>query len=427
MAGLAAALAARPPAERALHDGHRWLSVGDLVPDVAGAAPPADGAVPVDGALPHVAVRALAGALQAGRTPVVVPPGAGPDGVAALLAAAAALPAGHLVLPTSGTTSAPRAVLRTVASWDAALEPFTAVTGSGAGDVAWAPGPATSTLTLWALWHALSAGVPVVATGPWRGVPAGPGVLDGVTVLHCVPAVLADVLVAREAGALPALRTAVVAGAAVPGALRARTAGQGVRLVEYYGAAELSFVAVDADGAGLRPFPGCEVRVRGGELEVLSPYVSLGYLVPGTDGPWRRTADGWAGVGDQGRIGAGGVVEVAGRGDAALSVGGQVVLTADVERTLGAVEGVLDVACWGTEDARLGQRACAAVATDLPVTAHPALLTRLRAAARAGLPAAARPVRYAVVPALPRTPAGKPDLQRVRALVPATTRTAGAR
>ena len=96
--------------------------------------------------------------------------------------------------------------------------------------------PPSSTLTLWALWHALATGVPVVATGPWRGVPAGPAaveVLDRVTVLHAVPAVLADVLAARAAGGLPALRTAVVAGAALPAGLRRRarrprSAGRGV-------------------------------------------------------------------------------------------------------------------------------------------------------------------------------------------------------
>jgi acyl-CoA synthetase (AMP-forming)/AMP-acid ligase II len=240
--------------------------------------------------------------------------------------------------------------------------------------------------------------------------------LDRVTVLQCVPAVLADVLVARVAGALPSLRAAVVAGAAVPGALRARARGQGLHLVEYYGAAELSFVAVDADGAGLRPFPGCAVRVHDGEIEVRSPYLSRGYLGPGTAGPWRTTAGGWAGVGDQGRLTPDGVLEVAGRGDDALCVGGSVVLVADVERVLGAVDGVLEAVCWGEPDQRLGQRACLAVGTDVPAEGHADLVRRLRAVARAHLPPAARPVRYAVTDALPRTAAGKPDRRRLPAL-----------
>ena len=46
-----------------------------------------------------------------------------------------------------------------------------------------------------------------------------------------------------------------------------------------------------------------------------------------------------------------------------------------------------------------------------------ALLRRLRAAAREGLPPAARPVRYLLVDDLPRTAGGKVDLQRVAALL----------
>jgi acyl-CoA synthetase (AMP-forming)/AMP-acid ligase II len=306
-------------------------------------------------------------------------------------------------------------VLRTVASWDAALGAFTALTGTRAGDVAWAPGNGSSTLTLWALWHALATGVDAVATGAWRGVPARAPVLDAVTVLHCVPAVLADVLTAREHGALPALRTAVVAGAPLLPGLRRRAEAAGLSVVEYYGAAELSFVAADPDGAGLRAFPGCEVRVRDGEIEVRSPYVSSGYVLPGTDGPWRRTADGWAGVGDRGLLTPDGVLEVAGRGGAALSVGGHVVLVADVERVLGGVDGVLEVVCVGLPDGRLGQRACAVVRTADGGGA--ALLRTLRAAARRELPSAARPVRYLLVDDLPRSPSGKADLRQLADLL----------
>jgi long-chain acyl-CoA synthetase len=393
--------------------------------DAAGAAGPAGPALPVEGGDPAVAVPALVGALRAGRTPLVLPFGTGPKAAAELVAAvaAAARAAGHapgevLALPTSGTTSAPRGVLRTIASWDAALDPFTQLAGTGPGDLGWAPGAAASTLTLWALWHALSTGVPVVTTGPWRGVPAGPEVsalLDRVTVLHAVPAVLADVLQARSAGKLPSLRTAVVAGAAPPAALCRRAAEAGVRLVEYYGATELSFVAADPDGAGLRPFPGAAVRVREGLVEVRSPYLSLGYVLPpgAQPGPWYRDSDGWAGVGDRGRFVAGGVLEVAGRGGEALSVGGHVVLAADVERVLGGVDGVLEVVCVGAPDERLGQLPCAVVrAADGP-DGRAELLHRLRTAASADLPPVARPRRHLFLDELPRTAGGKPDLRRL--------------
>lgn len=412
----------------------RQLTVAEVLAlaDAAAAAPTGRSELAIVGGHPAAVVPALVGALRAGRTPLVVAPGTGAAAVGELADALARAsnapgraPGPLLALPTSGTTSAPRCVLRTAGSWDAALAPFTELAGTGPDDVAWAPGTGASTLTLWALWHALSTGVPALATGPWRGVPAGPAaveVLDRVTVLHAVPAVLADVLAARAAGGLPALRTAVVAGAALPAGLRRRASEAGVQVVEYYGAAELSFVAADspwADGAGLRPFPGCEVRVRDGSVEVRSPYVALGYVLPAgaEPGPWYLDGDGWAGVGDRGRIGADGTLEIAGRGDGALSVGGHVVLLADVERVLGAVSGVLEVACVGRPDPRLGQRPVAVVRCDLPPAERRALVGRLRAAARAGLPAPARPARYAVVDDLPRTSAGKPDPGRLAELL----------
>ena len=81
--------------------------------------------------------------------------------------------------------------MRTAASWDLAIEPFSQVTGQLREDVAWAPGPPSSTLTLWAIHHALATGTRVVATGR-RGHLSAP--LQDVTVVHAVPAVLADVL-----------------------------------------------------------------------------------------------------------------------------------------------------------------------------------------------------------------------------------------
>jgi long-chain acyl-CoA synthetase len=234
-----------------------------------------------------------------------------------------------------------------------------------------------------------------------------------------VPAVLADVLAARARGRLPRLRLAVVAGAALPVALRARAAELGIRVVEYYGAAELSFVATDSDGTGLRAFPDVRVRVRDGLVEVRSPYVALGYA--GGAGPL-TVVDGWAGVGDRGRLGPDGVLVVAGRGDDALDVGGTTVLLADVERALGRVPGVVDVACVADPDPARSGRPAVVVRPGSSGVDRAQLVRELRAAARRELPPPARPVRYAVVDALPRTPAGKPDREELRrVLTPPTS------
>jgi long-chain acyl-CoA synthetase len=309
-----------------------------------------------------------------------------------------------MVLPTSGSSARPRLVVRTACSWRDSLAPFTAVTGITNGDVVWAPGRLSSTLSLFAVWHALACGLPVVAGGRWRGVVAAGRAARTATAVQCVPAVFADVVGAREAGLLPTLRVAVVAGAALPPALRRRAEACGLSLVEYYGATELSFVAVDSDGTGLRPFPGVELEVRADDrVWVRSPYLARGFLDPASPGPLHCDAAGWCSVGDLGSLTADGALELRGRAEESVSVGGQVVLVADVEAVLGAVEGVAEVVCLGQPHARLGERVVVAVRAVDGSDPVPAL----RSAARTLLPAAARPVRYVVLTELPRTSGGK--------------------
>lgn len=414
--------AARGPAGRALCvDGVHWITCAHLrdtaLDSVVGGGVPGCRLpvrdIPADD--PEATVASLLTAEAAGAVPVLHDP-AWPDdvvnrqlGLAAEVAAQARACAGPdaaaslLVLPTSGSSATPRLVVRTARSWLDSLETFSAVTGITDDDVVWAPGPTSSTLTLFAIWHALARGLPVVAGGRWRGVvAAGPAAREAGAV-QCVPAVFADVVAAREAGLLPSLRVAVVAGAALPAALRRRAETCGLSVVEYYGATELSFVAVDPDGTGLRPFPGVEIDVRDGEVWVRSPYLCRGYLDPQAPGPLRRDGAGWHGVGDLGTLRADGALTLRGRGADSVSVGGQVVLVADVEAVLGAVSGVGEVVCLGEPHARLGERVVVAVRPLDGADPVPAM----RLAARAQLPPAARPVRYVVLADLPRTSGGK--------------------
>jgi long-chain acyl-CoA synthetase len=368
----------------------------------------------------------LLAAQVAGQVPVVLPDGTGPGHARRLLAAAGregvrrGLPAGTplLVVGTSGSGGRPRAVVRTVASWAASLPGYTWLAGGLAGGddpgPGWAPGGTSSTLTLFALWHALATGIPVLATGRWRGAGAAAVAAAGARVVHAVPPIAADVLAARRAGALPGLRRMVVAGAAVPPRLRAAADSVDVELAEYYGAAELSFVAADPNGGGLRPFPGAQVRVRDGHVEVRSPYLALGYL-PGTAGPLRTAPDGWAGVGDRGRLDPDGVLTVGGR-DEAAGVAGVVVLLADVEAALAEVPGVAEVACFAEPHERLGERVVAVVRPS--DAGADDVVARLRRHARAALPPPARPARYVVVDDLPRTAGGKVARAQLRAALP---------
>ncbi|MBK6874377.1 MAG: AMP-binding protein [Kineosporiaceae bacterium] len=318
----------------------------------------------------------------------------------------------RLILATSGSSATPRVVRRSVRSWMASLPAFdhavfgTAVAGDGSDSahhgLLWAPGPAGSTLTLYAAWQGLAAGVPVLATGPWRGLP-GREVqpdLDRVSVVQSVPAVLEDVLAARAAGRLPALRTAVVAGAGSPSGMRQRAGALGLRWVEYYGAAELSFVAIDVDGAGLRPFPGVEIALREecsdddagvGTLWVRSPYLAEGVADP----------DGWAGVGDRAAWSADGTLRVLGRAGTA-SVAGHTVHLAEVEAGLAGVAGVAEVICLTQSRPRVGERVLAVIRREPGADPLPAVRRLVEQ-----WPNPVRPVRIVVRDVLPRTAAGK--------------------
>ncbi|MEU0572518.1 AMP-binding protein, partial [Nonomuraea sp. NPDC005983] len=205
------------------------------------------------------------------------------------------------------------------------------------------------------------------------------------------------------------LRTAVVGGAALPAGARERAAG--LRIVSYYGATELSFVAADPDGAGLRPFPGVDVQVRAapgqrlGEVWVRSPWQAEGYL-GGAPGPLRTDADGWMSVGDVAEpYRPGEVLRLRGRGGGAIQTGGATVVPEDVEEVLRSVPGMSDIVVVGSPHPQLGSVVTAILEVG---TEGPPPRSLLEAVARAGLDKAQRPRRWYGVESLPRTPAGKP-------------------
>ena len=330
------------------------------------------------------------GAAAAG-VPVLVTDPAGPPA-----AVPAGLPPGtFLVVVTSGTSGHPRPVLRTAASWTSSFGPFGDLTGIGAGDRVLLTGPLHATMHLFAAVHTLAVGGHLVDD------PAT------ATVAHAVPsrlATLLDELDELDAGA--PLRTVVVAGASLPDALAARARNRGLTVVEYYGAAELSFVAARRVPGPLRPFPGADVELRDGVLWVRSPYLSLGYP-GGVDGPYRWGADGFATVGDLAEYrpaddGGPDGLRIRGRGDAAITTAGATVVAEDVEQALLTVPGVAAVAVVGAPHSRLGQLVVAVLEP-----APGADLTGIRDAARQRLREQSLPRRWLVADTLPRTPGGK--------------------
>jgi acyl-CoA synthetase (AMP-forming)/AMP-acid ligase II len=292
--------------------------------------------------------------------------------------------AGALVaLPTSGSSSQPRTVVRSTASWVRSFPHVEALTGLSPSSRVWVPGPLSSTMNLFAAVHARCLGAELV-----------PGARDATHAVVTPAALdrslpdLADVVV-------------VVAGDGLSPALHARATEAGARVCHYYGAAELSFVAWGPHRDALAPFPGVEVEVRGGEVWVRSAYVCEGY--DAASGPLRFAPDGFATVGDRGRL-ENGVLTVLGRPDA-VTTAGATVWVPDVEALLRPVARG-EVVVVGAPHERLGA-VLSVVLTDAED------LGAVRDRARAVLAGAERPRCWFHEPKLPLTDAGKVDRKRL--------------
>ncbi len=291
-------------------------------------------------------------------------------------------------LNTSGTTARPRWVVRTAASWVESFPTVSELMDVGPGSRVWLPGPLTASMNLFAATHARHIGAEVVSAP------------SGATHACLTPATLFGAL---GDGVDVAGMHLVVAGDRLGTALAHRAAAAGARISHYYGAAELSFVAWGSAEA-LRAFPGVDVEIREDLIWVRSPYVSLGYL--DADGPFVIGPDGFATVGDRGRM-ADGVLSVLGRGGRVVLTGGATVLVDDVEQVLNSASGT-EVVVVGVPHARLGQ-VVAAVVTDRSAVAAARAATRELAPAQ-------RPRLWFVVPRWPVTAAGKVDRAAVAEL-----------
>lgn len=332
---------------------------------------------------------------------------------------------GDLVVFSSGSTGRPRGIVRTVESWRSSVAAFSDISGITDDDTVWLPGALWSSLFLYGAFHAGAVGAQVVLRDDQT---------PGVTALHCVPSQIPGLLQRAGSGGLPLLRTVVVAGDHCADTLRQRCEAAGWRVVEYYGASELSFVAWRERSGPFRAFPGVEIELRPkiepgreterrtetdlrnetdvrnetdlrneteltqGVLWARSPYLADRYLTDQPDGPLRFDPLGWATVQDVARVAPGGL-EIMGRGDNAVTSGGHTVVVEEVERLLRGLPDVDEVAVLGLPHPRLGQVLTAVVVGS-------AVDGTLRRAV-AGMPAPSRPRRWVHADALPRTSAGK--------------------
>ncbi len=162
-----------------------------------------------------------------------------------------------------------------------------------------------------------------------------------------------------------------------------------------------------------RAHPGCELRVVDSETG--------SQLAPNTDGllevKARQMGDttGWTRTTDLARIDEDGFVWILGRADQAIIRGGFKIQPDDVRVALERDPRVRGAAVVARADARLGAVPIAAV--ELRPDVHGVSADDLLAEAAKVLARYELPDELCIVEALPRTPAGKPDLTAVRALL----------
>ncbi|WFR82738.1 fatty acid--CoA ligase family protein [Arthrobacter sp. Y-9] len=323
-----------------------------------------------------------------------------------------------LLLFSSGTTSNPKAFLKTrqqyranVAVSSAHLEPLPGVSTL-------APGPVSYSLTLYAVIECLATGGSVHVADAFDPIALGPRLAaGGISRVVAVPAVVQAITdgARRDPERFASLDLIVTGGANLSSAIRtglARALPQ-VRLISYYGAAEIGFIgdSRDGDGTAIAVYPGIEVSVRDrageelpdgepGTLWVRAAACSDGYLAGTTDAVLRQP-DGWATVHDQARH-VGERIELLGRSGDIVVSGGHKIALPEVERAFEDMPGLGAVCAVAVPDARLGSVVALVLEGE-----HAPGKEALQAWARERLAPQFVPRRWYLAPRLPRTVGGK--------------------
>jgi len=328
------------------------------------------------------------------------------------------------ILYTSGTTGRPRGAILSYGSflWSAVGSAFHI--GASPGDRWLACMPLFHVGGLAILLRSVLAGSAVVLH-PRFEAEAAARALDEDEITHAsfVPTMLQRVLDARgERPAPRALRVVLLGGAAAPAALLERAAKLGFPVLPTYGLTEAaSQVAtlppgapIRADGGGLRPLPGTEVRIaddgggplpagEAGEILVRGPTLMSGYHGRPEDTA-RALAGGWLHTGDVGVLDADGALRVLDRRRDLIVSGGENVYPAEVEAALRTHPDVTDAGVAGLPDVDLGQHVAAWIVLRPGARADASELERFLRERLAGYK---RPRAWRFVPALPRNAGGK--------------------
>lgn len=301
-----------------------------------------------------------------------------------------------LVVPTSGSTGAPKGVVLTIDAVKASAEATSARLGiDPRADVWLACLPLSHVGGLSVVTRSLVTGTELVVHDGFDATAVERAARQGVTAVSLVTTALQRVD--------PSLfRVILLGGSAIP-------ADRPANSVATYGMTE-SGSGVVYDGV---PLEGVEVRVVDAELQLRCPMLLRCYR----DGTDPKTSDGWYPTGDLGTFDDG-VVSVHGRAGDLIITGGENVFPEPIERCLAEHPAIDDAAVLGLDDAEWGQRVVALIACshDMPD------LDAIRDHVKASLPPWCAPREAHRVASIPRTALGKVARASLADLVPGTNR-----
>jgi long-chain acyl-CoA synthetase len=330
---------------------------------------------------------------------------------------------------TSGSTGRPKGYRRSHQSWLASFAGDRIEFGLTQDDVVLAPGSMTHSLFLYAAVHALQIGATLLMSHGFHPARALRIASEhGATIAYGAPTQWRMLLDACSAP-LPQLRWVLSSGAKwfARASEDIPRLAPNARFAEFYGASELSFVAVRKSGEACpessvgRAFSGVNISIRdddgnllgpneAGRVFVESPYLFSGYA---TGGENILSHEGAMSVGDMGYVDAQGFLHLVGRRDRMIVTSGKNVFAEEIERALESIPGVRAAAVLGEPDDLRGQKIVALVLLDGAVTLSRSDLMR---AARVLLPLPFVPRLFAAPARWLWTSSGKTDFKGMASL-----------
>ena len=330
--------------------------------------------------------------------------------------------AGFFQCLTSGSSGPPRRLRRSHASWTKSFEVNANLWGITQQDCYAVLGALAHSLALYSCLEALYLGADLLLLSDLRPDRQVAQISEkNASILYATPTQLRQ-LSTYSAGPLPSLRKVIIGGASLDPATRhlARQLCPNAEVLEFYGAAETSFISLSdshtPEGSVGRAYPHVEISVRSsdgvtvapntqGDLWVRSPYSFAGYCDTGA--PTTNPTAEWIKAGEVGQIDEAGFLFLTGRRSRMFTVADQNIFPEQIEKWFQKC-GVDPVAVLPQSDPRLGNRAV------LVTTGQHHSTDQLKALSQ-GLAMHAKPRDFVTVDGWPRLASGKTDLQALAA------------